>query len=100
LSLGYAAQAAAPPNVANLNFLTFTGTTPKDTFTNVKPTGWTGGSGLIFIDKPGTADDGSYLSVYGPFPNPPVTGNFVEADGNPNFAGSFSQTITSLVKCR
>jgi len=78
LSLGYAAQAAAPPNVANLNFLTFTGTTPKDTFTNVKPTGWTGGSGLIFIDKPGTADDGSYLSVYGPFPNPPVTGNFVE----------------------
>jgi len=85
------------PGVQNLNFLSYTGTAPKSTFTNVNPVGWTGGSGLIFIDAPGTADDGSYLSVYGPFPkNSPVGGNFVEADGNPTFESGFNQTITGL----
>ncbi len=85
------------PGVKNLNFLDYTGSTPKNYFTNVNPVGWTGGSGLIFIDAPGTADDGSYLSVYSPFPkNSPVGGNFVEADGNPTFESGFNQTITGL----
>jgi hypothetical protein len=85
------------PGVQNLNFLSYTGTTPKDYFTNVNPVGWTGGTGLIFIDAPGTADDGTYLSVYSPFPvNSPVGGNFVEADGNPSFESSFRQNITGL----
>lgn len=85
------------PGVQNLNFLNYTGTAPKNYFTNVNPVGWTGGSGLIFIDAPGTADDGSYLSVYSPFPkNSPVGGNFVEADGNPSFESGFNQTITGL----
>ena len=85
------------PGVQNLNFLSYTGTAPKNYFTSVNPVGWTGGSGLIFIDAPGTADDGSYLSVYSPFPkNSPVGGNFVEADGNPSFESGFNQTITGL----
>lgn len=85
------------PNVSNLDFTHYTGAAPKNTFTAVNPVGWVGGGGLIFIDAPGTADDGSYLSVYGPFPHDaPTGGNFVEADGNPDFEGSFSQTITGL----
>lgn len=98
-----AAGAAAPahagylPNVQNLDFTQYTGSAPKGYFTSVNPVGWTGGGGLIFIDAPGTADNGTYLSVYGPFPtNSPVGGNFVEADGNPDYEGSFSQVITGL----
>lgn len=99
LSLFAYSTQAAPflPNVSNLNFTSYTGSAPKDYFTAVNPTGWTGGTGLIFIDAPGTADNGSYLSVYGPFPaNSPAGGNFVEADGNPLFGSGFNQTITGL----
>lgn len=95
--LAYSAQADYLPNVSNLNFLNYTGATPKNYFTSVNPTGWSGGNGLIFIDAPGTADNGTYLSVYGPFPtNSPVGGNFVEADGNPSFESGFNQVITGL----
>ena len=60
-------------------------------------TGWTGGGGLTFLAPPGTADDGSYLPVYGPFPTTsPDGGNFILADGDPNYAGAFSQTISGL----
>ena len=101
LALSVAANSAHAttylPNVSNLNFLDYTGSTPKGRFTDVKPVGWVGGGGLIFVDAPGTADNGSYLSVYAPFPtNSPVGGNFVEADGNPDYEGSFSQMITGL----
>src|SRR5579863_8473867 len=41
------------PNLTNLDFLSFTGSAPKAEFTAVDPTGWTGGSGLIFIATPG-----------------------------------------------
>lgn len=103
LAIGATIAAATParadflPNVSNLNFVQYNGAAPKNYFTTVNPVGWVGGGGLIFIDAPGTADDGSYLSVYSPFPtNSPVAGNFVEADGNPDYEGSFSQTITGL----
>lgn len=99
LSLLALSAQAAPylPHVSNLNFVHYTGSTPKGYFTNVNPVGWTGGTGLIFIDAPGTADDGSYLSVYSPFPHSaPTGGNFVEADGNPNFESGFNQVITGL----
>lgn len=60
-------------------------------------TGWSGGSNLTFVDFPGTADDGSYLSVYGPFPTTsPDGGNFVEADGDPSYSGVISQSISGL----
>ena len=60
-------------------------------------TGWGGGGGLTFLDFPGTADDGSYLSVYGPFPTTsPDGGKFVEADGDPTYRGAITQTINGL----
>jgi hypothetical protein len=60
-------------------------------------TGWSGGTNLTFLDTPGTADDGSYLSVYGPYAKTsPVGGNFVEADGDPNYSSAFYQTINGL----
>jgi hypothetical protein len=69
----------------------------KDLFANVGPIGWSGGGGLTFVDTPGSADNGTYLSVYGPFPaQSPAGGNFVMADGDPSFSGSFSQTINGL----
>ena len=104
LSLVAVAAQAFPllPGVQNLNFINYTGISPKGAFTDVKPTGWTGGGGLIFIDSPGPAgcstcaDGSTYLQTYGPFPNPPIPGNYVEADGNPDYEGSFSQVITGL----
>jgi hypothetical protein len=97
MGAGHSVQAAFLPGVQNLNFVTYTGSAPKGYFTNVQPIGWVGGGGLIFVDAPGTADDGSYLSVYSPFPtHSPVGGNFVEADGNPDFEGSFSQQLHGL----
>ncbi len=60
-------------------------------------TGWTGGSRLTFLAGPGTAADGNYLSVYAPFPSvSPDGGNFVVADGDPNYSGAFSQTLANL----
>lgn len=59
---------------------------------------WTGGANLTFIASPGTADNpGKYLPVYGPFPaTSPDGGDFVLADGDPNYAGAFWQTIEGL----
>jgi len=60
-------------------------------------TGWGGGGHLTFLDLPGTADDGSYLSVYGPFPmTSPDGGKFVEADGDTSYRGAITQTINGL----
>jgi hypothetical protein len=93
------------PNLSNLNFLTYTGTNPKDTFANVKPTGWTGGSGLIFIATSGTsaADPNTpcgstYLQTYGCPSHLAISGgyNVVEADGNPQFESGFNYLITGL----
>jgi hypothetical protein len=88
------------PGVQNLNFVDNAHTPApgfKSPFTSVAPTGWTGGSGLIYIDTPGSADNSQEIPVYGPFPtNPPLPGNFVEADGNPDFESGFNQTITGL----
>ena len=59
--------------------------------------GWTGGDNLTFLAGPGTADNGSYLSVYTPFPSvSPDGGNFILADGVAPYAGAFSQTLNNL----
>jgi hypothetical protein len=92
------------PGLTNLNFLSYTGSTPKNSFTNVNPTGWTGGGGLIFIDQPGNASNpnsacGSiYLTTYGCPSTLAIAGgyNYVEADGNPDYEGSFNYQITGL----
>ena len=89
----------ALPNLTNLDFNT-TQNTPKGSFTTVNPAGWTGGTGLIFIDSttPGQqAADSTYLQTYG---NPvgSYVGNYVEADGNPTYEGSFNYSVTGLTK--
>ena len=103
LSLGWAcsAQAGFLP-VQNLTFDTFSGASPKNNFSAVNPAGWFRGTpaglgDLVFIDAPGTAtsSSGGY-AVYGPFNNPPPGGNFVQADGNPDYESTFGQVITGL----
>jgi hypothetical protein len=61
---------------------------------------WQGGGGLIAIDSPtagNQATDATHgvLATYG---NPigMVPGNYVQADGNPDYEGSFSYTVTGL----
>ena len=86
--------------VTNGDFAQYSGTTPGtsgDSFTSVNPTGWSGGGGLIFVTNyAGVNNSGLYLPVYGPFPDSPLGGNFVEADGNPNYASGFSYQLSGL----
>src|ERR1700693_1375988 len=95
----------ALPGLTNLNFLTFTGSAPKNSFTSVDPTGWTGGTGLIFIVAPGTSSSSpatacgtTYLSTWGCPSNLAITGGYneVEADGNPDFESGFNYQLTGL----
>jgi PEP-CTERM motif len=97
IGLAHAAKADVLPGLVNLNFVDYTGAAPKNSFTNVNPVGWTGGNGLIFIDAPGTATSGSggYPTYADPGPVP-GGGNYVQADGNPDFASGFNYTITGL----
>ncbi|THD61328.1 PEP-CTERM sorting domain-containing protein [Phenylobacterium sp.] len=63
------------------------------------PVGWTGGSGLIYVDAPGTAtsfsggiatyQDPGALSIKGGY-------NYVEADGNPYYESGFNYTVSGL----
>ena len=92
-----AAQATPLPGLTNQDFTQYTGAAPKNCFSCVNPVGWTGGSGLIYIDAPGTATSSTGgIGVYGPFSNPPTGGNFVEADGNPTFESGFNYTVHGL----
>lgn len=92
-----ATQATPLPGLTNQDFTQYTGSAPKDCFSCVNPVGWTGGSGLIYIDAPGTATSTSGgIGVYGPFSDPPTGGNYVEADGNPDFESGFNYTVSGL----
>jgi hypothetical protein len=101
LSLGLACSAHADPslpNLTNLNFAT-TANPPKGSFGSVDPAGWTGGNGLIYIDSNATFNQSAagpvYLTTYGN-PSGSVTGNYVEADGNPTYESGFNYTVTGL----
>lgn len=97
--LALAAPAAATNLVTNGSFED-TSVAAKTTFAG-NVAGWSGGALLTFIDPPGTADNGVYLSVHGPFPDhSPDGGNFVEADGDPTYASPISQTISGLTAGR
>jgi len=100
LAAAAAVAIAAPAGAANL---VVNGSFDADTVgTKVNfqghVTGWTGGANLTFLAPPGSADDlNQYLAVYGPFPaTSPDGGNFILADGDPNYSGAFSQTISGL----
>ncbi len=93
------------PGLVNLNFLNYTGSAPKGAFTDVKPTGWTGGSGLIYIDAPGTSSSSptsacgtTYLATYGCPSTLAIPGGYneVEADGNPSYESGFNYVVTGL----
>ncbi len=100
---GFAVSAQAYPalpNLTNLDFDSYTGSSPKASFTSVDPVGWTGGSGLIFIDsttiKNAQAASPVYLTTYA---NPvgSYSGNYVEADGNPTYESGFNYKVTGLI---
>lgn len=100
--LAIPAQALPVLPVQNLTFSNYSGANPKNNFSTVNPANWLRGaaapsSDLVFIDAPGTATSftGGY-GVYGPFNNPPPGGNFVQADGNPDFESVFYQSISGL----
>ena len=96
--LAMSGSAMAVPLVTNGSFEStkLTSSDTKDTFAG-NVSNWTGGSNLTFIDAPGTAANGTYLSVYGPFPTTsPDGGNFVEADGLTTYSSAISQTINGL----
>jgi hypothetical protein len=103
LSLSLAATVVAQadpalPNLVNLDFTDYTGVAPKGAFTAVDPVGWTGGKGLIFIDGQSadeSAASSTYLTTYGN-PTGSVSGNYVEADGNPSFESGFNYKVTGL----
>ena len=93
-----ATQATPLPGLTNQDFTQYTGSAPKNCFSCVNPVGWTGGSGLIYIDAPGTATSNANgtIPVYGPFSDPPTGGNFVQADGNPTYESGFNYTVSGL----
>ena len=98
LSLITPAAEAFPllPVGSNLNFTSISGT-PKETFTTASPAGWTGGSGLIYIDSPtptGNATNDPVPTYFAPSPN--LSGNYVQADGNPRFESGFNRQLTGL----
>jgi len=68
---------------------------PKDWFYNVLPTDWATIS-YASIDAPNTATTGPAVAVWGPFPNPPLGGNFLEDDGSSGLSYPVTQTINGL----
>src|SRR6202035_2975144 len=103
LAVGVGPAFADPPlpNLTNLDFADYTGNNPKDYFTHVDPTGWTGGSGLIFIaqNSPGhDATVGPGATYFAPSGGTivPAGGNYVEADGNPIYESGFNYKVTGL----
>jgi hypothetical protein len=86
------------PGLTNLDFTAYNGSAPKGPFTSVDPVGWTGGTGLIFIDSTTPSQSAAgpvYLQTYGN-PSPNLAGNYVEADGNPSFESGFNYSLSGL----
>jgi hypothetical protein len=103
--LTHSVQAGTLPNLSDLNFLSYSGSSPKGSFTSVGPTGWTGGTGLIFVDDsssspgdPSSPCGSIYLQTAGCPSALAIPGgyNVVEADGNPEFGSGFNYSITGL----
>jgi hypothetical protein len=107
LGLAYSAQASTVLPVTNLTFNTFTGTftPPKTLFTTAAPTDWAIGtttgviSNLIGVGQQGSED--SSAGVYAVYNHPysvtvPAGTNFYQADGNPQYESTITQTISGL----
>ena len=70
---------------------------PKNYFGTVQPTDWASNS-YASIDAPNTADDplAPAVPVWGPFPNPPLGGNFLQDDGSSGLSQPVTRTINGL----
>ena len=101
LSLGLAGPGLADPLLPGLTNLNFTNMTnsPKCYFASCGLSGWTGGSGLIFIDGQGSTTNatngpnGTYVAPTGTIA---PTANYVQADGNPIYESGFQVSISGL----
>ena len=99
-------DAQAQNLVKNGGFENFSGTTPKGHFNSVQPDSWGIGpavnGALAFIYAPGTASDGTQISVWPTFPTSSAGGtstaggNFLGSDGDFRFSGLISQTLIGL----
>lgn len=109
LGLGASAQADTMLPVQNLTFNQFNGTftAPKTLFTTADPADWSIGtttglvSNLIGVGNQGS--EGSSQGVYAVYTNNPgftdtvpAGYNFYQADGNPQFESTITQTISGL----
>ena len=78
--------------VQNLTFMVKPGKPAKALFTFAEPVGWTGGTGLISIDAPGTATQtggpGNAYPVYALSLSSPVE-TLILANGHPTCENSF-----------
>ena len=73
----------------------------KQRFDEIRPHGWSGGDKLTYLCFPGSAtvvDNNGGLAVWtSPATQSPAGGNFVMADGDPNFSDAIYQTVNNLV---
>jgi hypothetical protein len=94
------AWAANPalPGLQNQNFTQFSGSAPKGPFSQVDPVGWTGGTGLIYIDSPTAPNSAAGPIAITTYANPVgnIPGNYVEADGNPFYESGFNYSVSGL----
>ena len=105
LSLGLASPGLSDPvlpGLTNLNFTQANGggtVSPKCQFTSCNLAGWTGGSGLIFIDGQAagtTATNGANPEYFAPTGTIAPTANYVQADGNPYYESGFQVSVSGL----
>lgn len=100
--LAFSAQADVLP-AYNLDFTILNGTAlgpgnTKEFMGTANPDGWTyvgGGGNLVFVGQ-GGSDTSNPNPIYAGLTAPPTGGNFVQADGNPDFESVFYERITGL----
>jgi PEP-CTERM motif len=114
VSVAGGANAATVLTVQNLTFTQYTGSAPKNEMTTVQPTDWyyapAGSSPLVFVDGTSLTTNGALsgsngYAVYngnggstGPaFTNPPSGGNYIQADGNPQYENIFYQPLSNIL---
>ena len=102
LSLGFATSpSVADPYLPGLNNLNFTNmsSSPKCYFSSCGLVGWSGGGSLVFVDSPTyneSAAGGPYNETYFNPTGVPGGGNYVQADGNPQFESGFNYQLSGL----
>lgn len=104
LVLGLASTVPAANLVSNGDFTSYSGSAitagHKGQLSSHVPTGWSISNTVQFsaLDTPGSATSGTGgYAVYGPFNDPPVSGNFIQMDGDSRYGKALSQQIDNLM---